>query len=104
MAVKACLTGSPHRVEVMTRPKSRPAVRCVTCRKVFLRRTQKAHEDAGLMFFHREPERCAVCGKGFGGWEPLSDGKGGYYHKKCVPQPDVGAMRRDLAKFFGEPG
>lgn len=45
-------------------------------------------------------DRCSVCGKSFRGHDPLTDGKGNYFHKKCAPKLDVHAMRKNLEVFF----
>lgn len=51
-----------------------------------------------------EPGLCSACGKGFRGWEPLSDGKGKLFHKKCAPKPDLAGMLDATARFFGDHG
>lgn len=45
-------------------------------------------------------EICAGCGKAFRGTEPLSDGKGKLYHKKCVPKIDHAALKEQVADSF----
>jgi hypothetical protein len=47
-------------------------------------------------------EVCSGCRKPFRGTEPLSDGKGKLYHKKCVPQVDHQALKEQTAKSFSE--
>lgn len=41
----------------------------------------------------KEPTTCFVCGKSFRGWEPLTDGNGRYYHRKCLPKIDHHALQ-----------
>lgn len=47
-------------------------------------------------------EICVGCKKPFRGHEPLSDGNGKLYHKKCVPQIDHQALKEQTAKSFAE--
>ena len=49
-------------------------------------------------------EVCSVCKKPFRGHEPLSDGKGKLYHKKCAPQVDHTALQVQVAKSFEDLG
>jgi hypothetical protein len=49
-------------------------------------------------------EKCSGCGKAFRGTEPLSDGKGKLYHKKCVPQIDHKALKAQVASSFEKLG
>lgn len=51
---------------------------------------------------HVHPGKCSACGKSFRGWEPLTDGKGKYYHKKCAPQIDPEELRRHNEKMFSD--
>jgi len=45
-------------------------------------------------------EVCSACGKSFRVHEPLSDGKGKLYHKKCVPRIDHEALKDQVAGSF----
>lgn len=49
-------------------------------------------------------EVCSVCKKPFRGHEPLSDGKGNLYHKKCAPPVDHKALQAQVAKSFEDLG
>jgi hypothetical protein len=49
-------------------------------------------------------EVCSVCKKSFRGWEPLSDGKGNLFHRKCAPKLDHEALKAKTARSFGELG
>jgi len=49
-------------------------------------------------------DRCSICGKSFRGWDPLTDGTGRYFHKKCAPKTDRKAMEAGIKKFFGDHG
>lgn len=47
-------------------------------------------------------EVCSVCKKPFRGWEPLTDGKGNLFHKKCAPQIDHQALKEQTAKAVSD--
>lgn len=49
---------------------------------------------------HIHPGKCSACGKSFRGWEPLTDGKGNYYHMKCAPKVDPKELQRRTEKMF----
>jgi hypothetical protein len=48
------------------------------------------------------PDSCCIYGKSFRGWEPLTDGNGHYFHRKCFPKLDVEGMKKAVSDFFGE--
>lgn len=50
------------------------------------------------------PGKCDFCGKSFRGHDPLTDGKGRYFHKKCAPKPDIAGMKKAIEIFSKQHG
>jgi hypothetical protein len=62
---------------------------------------KKTKQDQDFKNRNGFEDKCSVCKRSFRGWEPLTDGRGNYTHKKCSPLMTREEMLPCIIQAFG---